>query len=318
MKKIRRIRNDYRALPKGYYHFCTDGWKDGFIFNNEKQFVSGITSLALMTVKYDITIYAFSLMPNHIHILLSGTGSECLEAFFLLMRRCARRLREDGFAPLPDDYGFMLIPVDTAESFRSHLLYIARNPYEKGRCVPGGYRWGSDYLLYNDWADEFQGDKAETLSRAEIVMRTDCYATLPGDWEIHPRLGILARNFVKTDKVLQMFPTSKVYLTRMVKDYESFVHISGRLKEEFEISDTEIWDILFHQTSELFPGKSYKTLLPDEKIRLAVIVTDKFNIPAVRLSDLLRIPALTITQALSSKDYKVHRLTGFPAKSVTP
>lgn len=29
MDKMRRYRREYQAMPKGYYHLCTDGWKEG-------------------------------------------------------------------------------------------------------------------------------------------------------------------------------------------------------------------------------------------------------------------------------------------------
>ena len=191
MIKIKRLRDEYRALPKGYYHFCTDGWEDGLLFHNEHQYVSAITSIALMTLKFDISVYAFSLMPNHVHLLVAGTGSDCLQAFYLLLHRCCRRLRLDGDALPLDTYWFKLAPVDTQESFRTHLLYLARNPYERGCRNPGGHLWGSDYLFYNDWAEVIRGTRVEDIPCRKLWQQIDCRENLPSDWEIHPRLGIL-------------------------------------------------------------------------------------------------------------------------------
>ena len=305
MKKMRRLRNKYRALPKGYYHFCTDGWKDGLLFNNEYQYVSAMTSLAIMTIKFNIVIYGFALMPNHVHVLLSGTGEACLKAFYLLIHRCARRLRLDGYPLLPDTYWFKLVPVENQESFRSHSLYIARNPYEKGLSNPGGYLWGSDYLFYNDWAGVIRGTRVNELTCRNLWEQLDCRDKLPTDWEIHPRLGILARNFVKTDMAYKLFPTSKSYMTRLVKDYETYVHVSDQLGEELTLSDTEIRDILYAQSAKLFPGKTHKQMTPDEKIRLAVTIVNHFHVPVQKVSSFLYISEYTINQALHSKAYGV-------------
>jgi len=303
MEKMKRLRNEYRSLPKKYYHLCTDGWKEGLLFHTEAQYVSAMTSLALMTLKFDITIYGFALMPNHVHILLSGTGASCLQAFFLLTHRCTRRLRLDGHPQLPASYWFKLIPVENQESFRTHLLYIARNPYEKGRRNPGGYLWGSDYLIYSDWADILRGIPTKNMKQKDVAKLIDCHDCLPEYWEIHPRLGILARNFVKTESVYKLFPTSKSYMTKLVKDYETYVHVSDLLEEEVSFSDTEMKDIIYTQTSRLFPGKKFYQLTSEEKIRLVVTLVEQYRFTPQQLATFLHISEHTINQALHSKTY---------------
>lgn len=303
MEKKKRLRNEYRALPKGYYHFCTDGWQEGRLFNKENQYVSAMTSLAIMTVKYNIDIYGFVLMPNHVHILLSGTGEDCLNAFYLLIHRCARRLRLDGYPPLPDSYWFKLIPVENQESFRSHLLYIARNPYEKGLSNPGGYLWGSDYLIYSNWSNLICGMRMGDYHRNHLIKLIDCIKCPYKDWEIHPRLGILARNFVKTEMTYKLFPTAKTYMTRLIKDYETFVHISDQLEEEPTLSDTEIRDIIYSLSSHLYPDKLFKQLTPDEKIRIAVAMVDRYKLPVSQIASAVFINERTLQQALQSKAY---------------
>lgn len=303
MEKKKRLRNEYRALPKGYYHFCTDGWQEGRLFNRESQYVSAMTSLALMTIKYNIVIYGFVLMPNHVHILLSGTGEECLNAFYLLIHRCARRLRLDGYPPLPDSYWFKLIPVESQESFRSHLLYIARNPYEKGLSNPGGYLWGSDYLIYSDWSNLIHGMRQDEYRRNQLIKLLDCIEYPHNDWKIHPRLGILARNFVKLELTYRLFPTAKSYMTRLVKDYETFVHISNQLEEEPTLSETEVKDIIYSLSSQLYPDKLYKHLTRDEKIRVATTATNRYGIPDSQISSVMYINERTLQHALQSKAY---------------
>ena len=58
----------------GYYHFCTDGLKAGCLFYNQSQYAFGMTLIATITLLFNIKIYAFVLMPNHIHIILRKTS----------------------------------------------------------------------------------------------------------------------------------------------------------------------------------------------------------------------------------------------------
>ena len=151
MDKRQKKRLAYRQLPLGYYHLCTDGWREGKLFHTKKQFALGMTAIALVSLKFNVKIYAFILMPNHIHILLSATGNTCVEVFNFLVRRINKQLVEDHDPPLPDEYDFRLIAVKDKASFKDHYIYIARNIYEKGLFLPGGYLWGSCRSVLSRW-----------------------------------------------------------------------------------------------------------------------------------------------------------------------
>ena len=150
MKETQKRREEYRALKKGYYHFCTDGLQGGLIFNNVLQYAFGMLMLGLISIKFGIRIYAFTLMPNHIHIILSGTGTDCLEAFDFLKRKLSLRLVRDGFCPLPADYWFKLVPIESEAQMRMEIVYVLRNCLEEGFGVVGGYLWSSAWLYHAD------------------------------------------------------------------------------------------------------------------------------------------------------------------------
>lgn len=302
MIKIRKLRQDYRILPKGYYHLCSDGWKEGRLFTCDRQYAAGVTAIALMTLKFNIEIYGYVLMPNHIHILLSGTGNDCVNAFELFLRKCTWWLKNDNCLPLPDGYGFRLIPVDSPESFRSHYLYLSRNPYEKGVCIPGAYDWGSDYVLFSQVSKRIRGIRAGDMSLNAIRRITGCRQRLPDDWIIHPELGILPSSFVQLDKIRELFPSPKAYTSRLVKDYESLLHISRDLEETLTLSSEEVKDIIFSQIRRLFPGKTLRELTIGEKYRLASLLNGKYRLTAEQLSRPLYLSEHKIIQALNAKE----------------
>lgn len=302
MDKMRRLRREYQALPKGYYHLCTDGWKDGVLFGANRQYAAGVTSIALATLKYEVVVYAYALMPNHVHLLLSGTGKDCVSTFDLVVRRCALMLKHNDDPPLPKGYGFKMVPIDSQDSFRSHLLYLARNPYEKGYGIPGSYPWGSDYLLYNPIGETLRGERAGTMSSRRVSCITGCTDRLPPDWEIHTEFGILPKNFVSIDKARSLFPSPKAYTSRLVKDYEALLHISGALEETIDLSDAEVDDIFYSQLRIKFPGKSLGSLEVKEKYQLATWLSNKYGLSAKHLAPRLRLSEYAITQALNAKE----------------
>lgn len=61
------------------------------------------------------------------------------------------------------------------------------------------------------------------------------------------------------------FPSPKAYISRLVKDYEALLHISGELQEELILGDAEMDDIFFTQLRKNFPGKTAGSLEIKEK-----------------------------------------------------
>ena len=151
MDKIRKIRKEYQSWGKGYYHLSTDGWKDGKLFYTEGQYAHGMTLTGLLTLRLELTIYDFSLLDNHVHLLLQE-GEEPLGMIFRRIgtkyvywfnRRYERtgHLFQDRFRSetVEDDAGFVTV-----------LRYIHLNPVKAGLCkVPEEYPYSS-YARYFD------------------------------------------------------------------------------------------------------------------------------------------------------------------------
>lgn len=303
MDKIQRLKKEYHSLPHGYFHLCTDGWQGGRLFHSAAQFAFCVAGIALLTLKYGVQIYAFEVMSNHIHIVLSATGEQCLRCFYFLRRRINKKLRDAGLPCLPEDYWFKLVPIDNKENMRSLLIYLARNQYEKCVCTPCGHMWGTGYLLYNQLAQFLVGTKVKDLPVRHIERLIGSRTPLPSEWEIHPVLGVLPKNFVNTGKVQKLFPSVKDFMTSLVKDYESIVHIADSLGETIQWSVEEADDIINRLCNQLFPYKEIYTLSADEKCRIAVQADSRYHLPPSLMSRILKLPKHIISQTLRSKDY---------------
>lgn len=303
MDKMQKDARDYRLLPRANYHLCTDGWQGGKLFNNRAQFRFGMATIALVAVMFDVRIISFELMPNHVHMILNASGAICLAIFLFIRRRTTAKLKKDGYPPLPEDYWFKLKPIEDDQALRHEILYLARNAYEKDYCIPGGYPWGSSYLHFNRATDSIRGPQIKNWKTTEIRRLTGTKTKFPGTWEMSPDLGILPRNYVHSDQVQKLFSSAKGYMTRLVKDYESAIHIAEELGEEIILSREELTDIVRSQANTMFPGKLVKDLAPNEKGRLAVALEKQYHFPVPTLADLLYMSEKIIRQFLNSKDY---------------
>lgn len=299
----RITREEYKSLPEGNYHLCLDRLEGRWIFKTDDDYRLGMAGMALSSLKFDIDVYAFELMPNHLHAILRGTGENCMKVFSFLKRRISEMLIKTHRPPLPLDYGCKLIPIPDDESLRTQILYTVRNPYEKDYCVPGGHRWGSGYLYFNELASIIKGTPVSSFSKAAIRAHLGSDELLPPNWEIHPVLGVLPSNFVNVSAVESLFGSVKEYQTRLVKEYETIVKIARSLDEEVTFSLNEIKDIANTELRNSYPGRLFKTITQEEKCRVAVRLHESLGLSSHQLSQALYLSELTISQAIRSKDY---------------
>lgn len=315
MDQNQRLRAKYRKMPKGYYHLCTDGKLCKCLFYCPAHFAFVINTLAIIAAKYDVIIYAYEVMPSHLHLLVSCTGNTCVEIFDFLMRRIVAMLEEDGYPRPPEEYYFKLIPIENAASMRSLYVYLARNPYEKGYCLPTSYRWGTGRLAYSNITDLIKGKKVSEFSRRELSKLLRSKEELPGDWLINPEIGVLPQCFVNTGKFYELFPTAKQWLTMLVKDYEASIHIAKSVDEDMEFSDTETDDIVNNLVTKEFRKASLSAMTTPELLRLAGLMHSRYNMKAEDIAATLGLPLKVISQSLRSKDYGVTAPSPAPPRS---
>ena len=299
-----REREAYRAMGKGYYHFCTDGFKDGNLFNSVAQFAFGMILMGMITVLFPIKIYVFTLMPNHIHIILSGTGASCLEAFDYLKRKLSARLKRDGFNPLPEDYWFKLTRITSPEQMKSEILYVLRNPLEKGLAIVGGYLWGSGWLYYSDFSKVMDSIPGKQMSVRELRKLLGGHDPVPENWRFHSFLGLLPSYYVDTSLVMKLFPEPKDLQIALVKDYELFFQIASRLGEICEFNKAEHESIVSQTLQKRFDGRSLHSLSEEEKGKLAVILSREFGFTSYQISTNIFIKERVVRQLLGSKELR--------------
>ncbi len=298
-KRRRKERDEYRSWPNGYYHLSTDGWKEGRLFHNKGQYAYGMIVLGLLTLLFEVKIYSFSLMPNHVHIILSGTGGAILKAFDHIRKKISARQIKDGFPPIPEDYWFKLVPIEDEEQMRRNFIYVDRNPHEKQICVPAGYPWGSNSLHFSLYGTLIKGRRADTFSKRELIKLARTEKPIPSDWEFHPELGLLPASFVDNRLFYKLFKSPKEYESRLVKDYEAFVQVARTLEEELDYS-LEDYTVIVNQQ---LGGRRLYQLSPDEKGRLVVQLANRYDMNAEQIAPALKMSLHLVQQFLHAKDY---------------
>ena len=307
MARRRAERDRIHSLKKAYYHLSTDGWGEGFLFHTESQYAYGMTVTGLLTLLFDVTIYDFTLMPNHIHLLLSGNGTDCLAAFDYLCQKISARLRKDGYPSLPDNYWFKLVAVEDPEQMKNSFIYIDRNAYELQQYIPSGYPWGAGYLHFSAMSSMISGTPASTFSKRKLEKLTGSRTAIPPHWQFHPQYGLLPSFYVNNRLFLRLFQGPKDYESRLVKAYEAFVKVGRSLGETPAFSKNEVKDIVNHLLLSHFPGRHLRQLTNEESGRLAIILSKEYDLSADTIASALGLPEYIVQQLLRAKDFGKRR-----------
>ena len=306
MDKRMKRRKEYRTWKRGYYHLCTDGLKEGSLFYDEGEYVNAVNSISLLDLKYPVKVHFYEVMRSHLHLIISGRGTHCVDSFDYLKARAGGRLRKDGRPPLPPDYDFRLIPIENEDQMRDNIVYIAQNAPKVMDILPGGYLWGSALMFYSDLPRLFETVRAGDLSDRELERIFGTHLPIPPDRLILPSLGmVMPQSFVDPGVFYKVFPTAKEYLIPLVKDYEAYTRIATQVGEEVEFSLAEALDIVRQELDK--SNLSLNQLSADDRCNLAVQLYRKYQLKAEVLSPALLVPEHIIAQKLYAERPKKKR-----------
>ena len=289
--KLHQLYLEYRTWPKWYYHLTFNSLETGQLFNDDKEYANGMNSIALGQHIWGLTIVAFTLMVNHCHILVCGSGEDLVSFFSFMKCRINDRLRKDGYPSLPEGYGFHLGKVADERQMADTIIYIARNPLKACPDVAaGGYPWGSTHLIFNKIGNLTDNKKLGLLSGRQQSRLLESKHHLPDNYTFNEKLGyVLPESFVFTKKAEQVLKTSWRFTSGLIKNVDSNLKISEGIGEMIVWSEEEVNEIIYQKAKELFNAGSVKDLGADDRCRIAVILKRKYRVDTKRIARKLKL-----------------------------
>ncbi len=283
--------NEYRTWPKWYYHIVFDSLEKGQLFNNDDEYTNGMNSIAIGQYVFGISILVFTLMVNHCHILVHGAGKDIVKFFIFMKRRINRRLKADGYPPLPENYCFKLIKVEDERQLADTIIYIARNPLKaRPDITAGGYLWGSANLIFSETNKLYEKVSLKNMSYRS-AMRTLCTnVRLPDEYLYNRSMGfILPESYVLNNKVKTVLQNSWRYSTALIRNIDAYIKIAEGIGEMVVLTEGELNEVISHVIGEKFKASSLKDLSVDDRCRLAVILKKKYRIDTKRIARKVQI-----------------------------
>lgn len=134
----------------GIYHVILRSVNQHIIFEEDSDYQQFLFSLSDCMKKYDIQIYAYCLMDNHIHLLIRSLPDVLASFFQSLGSRFVRWYNNKYYRSghLFQDR-FYSVAIENDNAFLSVLIYIHNNPVKANICLyPSEYRWSSFNAYY--------------------------------------------------------------------------------------------------------------------------------------------------------------------------
>ncbi len=134
----------------GIYHIILRSVNQHIIFEEDFDYQKFLYILSDSKLKYDVKIYAYCLMDNHIHLLMYSS-KEKLSSFFQSLETKFVRWYNNKY--LRSGYlfqgRFQSTVIENDIAFLSALTYIHNNPVKANMCLyPSDYRWSSFNIYY--------------------------------------------------------------------------------------------------------------------------------------------------------------------------
>jgi putative transposase len=112
----------------GIIYFVTTRLKEqGRAFTEYENEIVERVILDLATQK-EIVLYAYVIMPNHLHVLIKPVHEGISRTMQLIKGRSSRKINEDHFW----QKGFFDFTILTEEKFREKFNYLHYNPVKRG------------------------------------------------------------------------------------------------------------------------------------------------------------------------------------------
>ena len=207
---------------RGYYMFTTDHQLELLIFRTVEDFTFGVNTLAIGTRKFKVSVLCYTLMNNHLHLLVMGRYEDCLAYFKWVLLRLAQMLktRYGIRGVLKADLADVQAVTDE-DMFLNELAYLLRNSYKARIDSPFSYPWAPFEVYFNPYLERIRGERFPSPDAAKRILKT--HADIPEDWE-HLNGRVLNKCFVDYQTVERIIGSGLTLFDRVRKyDLESVV-----------------------------------------------------------------------------------------------
>ena len=282
---------------RGYYLFTTDHQLELLIFRTAEDLTFGVNTLAIGTRRFKVRVLCYTLMNNHLHLLVMGRYEDCLAYFKWVLLRLAQILktRYGISGVLKADLADVQAVTDE-DMFLNEVAYLLRNAYKARIDSPFTYPWAPFEVYFNPYLDLIRGERFPSADAAKRILKT--HADIPEEWE-HLNGRILNKCFVDYRTVERIIGSGLTLFDRVRKfDLESVASQSHGIEETLSFTDTEMQEKILAVCKNEYHVESHNQLGRKDLLLLARTLAHRFSATKKQIVRLLGIDPTVLDNAL--------------------
>lgn len=258
------------------------------VFKTEIDYKAAMSILAVCAKAFpDITIYAFQIMSNHLHLVIGGDRAAILEFHACFVERL--RLHFSGKVDL-SAFLLKLFPIQDLSYLRNAIVYVNRNGFVVNNDVtPFSYPWGSSRYFFQPLSchyDDLAG-KAIGLERLRLLMHSRKFDHLKTlrvvDGAVSPA------EFCDFHAAEMVFRDAKQYFYAISRNVETYSEIARSIGEEIYYNDTDLYNAAVKLSKDQYGSFDLRTLSADAKLGIAKRLHFDYNAGDKQLQRILNI-----------------------------
>lgn len=277
--------------------FTTDHQLELLIFRTVEDFTFGVNTLAIGTRKFKVSVLCYTLMNNHLHLLVMGRYEDCLAYFKWVLLRLAQMLktRYGIRGVLKADLADVQAVTDE-DMFLNELAYLLRNSYKARIDSPFSYPWAPFEVYFNPYLERIRGERFPSPDAAKRILKT--HADIPEDWE-HLNGRVLNKCFVDYQTVERIIGSGLTLFDRVRKyDLESVVSQSHGIEEMLSFTDAEMQEKIQAVCKNEYHVESHNQLGRKDLLLLSRTLAHRFSATKKQIVRLLGINPTVLDNAL--------------------
>ena len=175
----------------GYYHVMLRGNGLQILFEDDEDREAFVSLLASVTSKRGLSVIAWVLMSDHVHVVVHDPEDRISEAMCVLCTSYARRYNKvNGHVGHVFEGRFEAVPIEDDTYLLEVVRYVHNNPAKAGICAAREYQWSS----YGEYVGTpVITDTAMVLEMHDGVDNFVAYGNAEGASELPPRLSCRRR-----------------------------------------------------------------------------------------------------------------------------
>lgn len=280
-------------MNKHYYHACTRGLEDCLLFSSEADFISGMNRIAFCKLKFpEVTVLAFVLMDNHIHLILYGSYEDCISFLYKYKQLTGIYLRNNHrnevFLDKMECDAWM---IPDRDSLIQKFCYVLRNPLvARMNVTPMGYRWSSAGLMFSD--NSAYCSLMNSVGSLSARKQKELFGTrmeLPKEWRFFENGMIWLGDYVEIRRMENLFGNPSSFLFSLNKNVEAEVN-SEMHEGGFSLPDNEARQFRDTLCERMFGKVTVSSLNVSNRLELAKVFRKEKGASLKQIARLLHLP----------------------------